>query len=246
MKTMKRFVLAVLVCGLMAGSVSAAGFTSTFDAAGDGWVEVGGSNHAYGVDLSPLGWVTAATGATFDGVGNLNRAGLALPPAGETASWYAKMGPWNGDSFMFCGIGDGGGGVPTEYAFTYNADDDTTSVRIGGVTVASGTVGGKTYGLYEIALANVAGTITATMTLTDINTSTVLLSGGGTRAYDAASMSSQIVSDWGGKKIFVDEVGYSVTPEPATMILLGLGGLLIRRRRAQFSTRLVLYEKETE
>ena len=33
-------------------------------------------------------------------------------------------------------------------------------------------------------------------------------------------------------RMFVDEVGYAVAPEPTTMILLGLGGLFTRRRRA--------------
>jgi hypothetical protein len=35
-----------------------------------------------------------------------------------------------------------------------------------------------------------------------------------------------------GPNIFVDDVSIAAVPEPATMLILGLGGLFLRRRRA--------------
>ena len=47
---------------------------------------------------------------------------------------------------------------------------------------------------------------------------------------DRVGWRGDLASDWGGT-FFLDDISVTVVPEPATMILLGLGGLSILRRR---------------
>ncbi|MFQ5492413.1 MAG: PEP-CTERM sorting domain-containing protein [Phycisphaerae bacterium] len=56
--------------------------------------------------------------------------------------------------------------------------------------------------------------------------------GGGDSAIDALSMATPSVIDWAGPFDTTAPLKYNITPEPASLALVGLGGLaLIRRRR---------------
>ena len=200
------------------------GFVSGFGSAGDSWTEATTAGE-YGYDLSThpveaLGTLLSGkSGVRFGGVGAyvgaLSRTGIALPPDGESATWYAKVGPWEGDARIVGGIGSGGTGVPGEYALVYDADIDRVYAYIGGsiVTLGSGltyaTVSGKKYCLFKIKLTNSSGTITAEMTINDLADDSELLSHTATRAYTSSTLSSQIISDEDSTTIFADEVGYN-------------------------------------
>lgn len=104
---------------------------------------------------------------------------------------------------------------------------------------------------YDGAVWNLGGTsaldsitqFTATMTtsLASLNLSVgdsilfdVYSSGGGgtDSAIDALSEATPSVLDWGGPFDTTNALKYNITPEPASLALIGLGGLaLIRRRR---------------
>lgn len=197
------------------------GYVSDFGESGDDWTETGGTNYEYGYDLSTHAAIVippSTTGARFDGVGSLVRSGLALPTDGHTATWSAKLGPWDGDSSILAGIGDGSAAIPSEYGLGYNADTDTVYAYVGGSLVDSVTVSGKKYCLFEIALTNSGGDIEYEMTITDLVADSVLLNythaESSTRAYTSSTLSSQVRCDGvgSGRKIFVEEVRYNWGP----------------------------------
>ena len=189
-----------------------------FGASGDGWTETTTTGE-YGYDLGThtvLGsLLSGKSGVRFAGPGALSRTGIALPADGKSATWHAKVGPWDGDARILGGIGSGGTGVPGEYALGYDADLDRVYAYIGGalVTLDSGLnyapVSGKKYCLFKIKLTNSSGTITADMTINDLADDSELLSHTATRAYTSSTLSSQVVSDESFKAVFAEEVGYA-------------------------------------
>jgi hypothetical protein len=146
----------------------------------------------------------------------------AAGPAGGYG-WY--MGPWNGAGGSVDIIVNDGGSVDVAYVTVYNS-------------AAGGTSGGD----YEIVLNG--GTFTARDALipnVDENFTFVI----NIADYDATLICPQedfdLINSMGGivgaDTIYMEDLGdgmgsYSLNvPEPATMVLLGLGALLLRRKK---------------
>ncbi len=54
--------------------------------------------------------------------------------------------------------------------------------------------------------------------------------GGGDSAVDALSVGTPSITDWGGPFNSTSQLSYTVVPEPASLLLIGLVGLVLRRR----------------
>lgn len=223
---MKRMMLMVL-CLCMAG-IASADFTVI-----NGDFELNpGSNIDDVTD-----WYDLNTGSFWESAWQSNLSGQT--PNGTNAVVLSAYGTGTGDllaadSYLYQSIGIAAGEASVMIGFDWGHPDDTAQGRVDGVTVSvfasDGTfVGADSTDIYGAAGVTLLDSATYTHealgTDGEIWTQIVTLDLSGANAGDEIFLRFNSAAEWPS----LDNV--TIVPEPTSLFLLGLGGVLLRRKR---------------
>lgn len=213
-------VLVLLMVAMLATAVQAANISSSFtnldfdaDGVDSGWPKNGFDNVS--------GWTNWRNGAP----GPLNDAGTE----GEGAWWLSDA---YREAYGIAAFMSSGDAAYNMSSYIIQADDVFTISYIGGEWGWTGDLGQWTATLFYDDPANVIGTYVQNITswMPDgvwysdaIGIAATPESVGGTLGI--------LLTNTGTRIVQVDEISVAVVPEPATLVLLGLGSLVIARKR---------------
>ncbi len=230
----------LVAVSLMAGSSMAAvldvfGYDWTTNPAqtGDTYVK----NSETSLSLGATDWASVAyvtTQGLSISVGDTVSYDRYISETGDWMSWY-RGGPLDAGGvaldFYFDYTGDWAADGSGDIVHTYTkATDWIWDITLGGTIPTADNATGLHFDFYYDSATTYVATIT------DIVSGTVIASGSSTIEADIPGADITTIDGWlfaelyGTNEIRIEN--FVVTPEPATMLLLGLGGVLLRRKRA--------------